>query len=189
MGGMADATLMLERCVRGDPEAANELLPVVYDQLRALAGSFFQRQPTNQTLEPTALVHEAFIKLIRYAESGWESRAHFMAVAAKAMRQILQDRARRRALDRDAGQQERVTLSGVAATPSLGAVDLVALDDALRKLADLDPDQARIVELRFFGGLNVDEVAHIMQWSKSKVEKEWVRIRAWLSRELAEAEP
>jgi len=186
---MSDATVMLERCVNGDPNAASELLPVVYDQLRAMAGSFFQRQPANHTLEPTALVHEAFIKLIRYSESGWESRAHFMAVAARAMRQILQDRARQRIRVRAAGQMERVTLSGVADTSSVVAVDLVALDDALRKLAELDADQARIVELRFFGGLNVEEVAHVMKWSKSKVEKEWVRIRAWLSRELAEAGP
>lgn len=183
---MLDATLILDRIAAGDPKASDDLLPLVYDQLRALAGSFFRGQPANITLEPTALVHEAYLKLVRAAEAGrWESRAHFMAVAATAMRQILQDRARRRRAVKHGGQAERVNLSNV--TPATEHTpDIVDLDEALQKLASLSERQHRIVELRFFGGLNNEEIAHVLKSSVSTVEKEWVRARAWLSAELAE---
>jgi RNA polymerase sigma factor (TIGR02999 family) len=187
MSANFDATVILKRLSRGDTSAADELFPLVYDNLRAMAGSFFRDQPSDSTLEPTALVHEAYVKLVRSAGNEWASRAHFMAVAAKAMRQILQDRARlRRAATRGGGWQ-KVSLSAAAGSSGEALVDVVAIDDALSKLAELDERQYRIVELRFFAGLDVDEVAEVLKVSKSTVEKEWMRIRAWLSRELADA--
>jgi RNA polymerase sigma-70 factor (ECF subfamily) len=184
---MADATLILDRLAAGDESAARELLPLVYDYLRDLAGKMFRQQPHGHTLEPTALVHEAYLKLIRSGDRGWKDRAHFLAVASLAMRQILQDRARRRSTAKHGGDLDRVSLSPIPAPTSPdNAIDVVALDHALDKLAELNPRQARIVVLRFFGGLDVNEVAEVLGVSKSTVEKEWAHARAWLGRELAQ---
>jgi RNA polymerase sigma factor (TIGR02999 family) len=180
------ATRLLVRVSTGDSAAAEMLLPLVYEQLRAMAGSYFRGQPADQTLQPTALVHEAYLRLVRQPDSQWESRAHFCAVAATAMRQVLKDRARRRrAAKRGGGDAQRVPLEQLE-TPSGGkSIDLIALDDALTRLAKLDARQGRIVELRFFGGLTVEEVAHVLGLSTRMIEKEWRRVRAWLSRELS----
>lgn len=186
MGVAPDATLLLNRLSSGDDGAAKELFPVVYDSLRALAGSYFRNQPADLTLEPTALVHEVYIKLIRSEKSDWNGRAHFMAVAARAMRQILQDRARERRSAKRGGGWNKLTLSG-ASPAAVSEIDILAIDDVLSKLAELDERQYRIVELRFFAGLDVNEVAAVLQVSPSTVEKEWTRTRAWLSRELASA--
>ena len=180
-----DATLMLQRLAGGDSTAVDELLPLVYQRLRALAGSYFQGQPSDQTLQPTALVHEAYLKLVNQANATWESRAHFFALAATAMRQILQDRARRRRTAKRGGDWERVSLDNVPTPVGGSMVDLVALDDTLTRLSELDARQCRIVELRFFGGLTVPEIAHVLDVSTRTIEKEWRRIRAWLSRELS----
>jgi RNA polymerase sigma factor (TIGR02999 family) len=185
-----EATLVLHRLVSGESSAANELLPLVYEQLRALAGSYFRGQPGDHTLQPTALVHEAYIKLINpdsVADKNYRGRAHFMAVAATAMRQILQDRARRKRAAKHGGELERVTLDGVHTPSDQSIVDMVALDDALSRLAEADPRAARIVELRFFGGLTNDEVAQVLELSTRMIEKEWRRTRAWLSVQLAES--
>ena len=182
--GGHDATRLLARVNAGDAAAADELLPVVYAQLRALAGSYFRNQAANNTLQPTALVHEAYLKLINVADRNWSDRVHFCAVAATAMRQILQDRARRRRTAKRGGDARRVPLSQVE-TPSGGSpIDLVALDDALERLKSLDARQARIVELRFFGGLTTEEVASVLHVSTRTVEQDWRRVRAWLSKEL-----
>ena len=178
-----DATLLLRSASRGDSHAAAELLPLVYDELRARAGAYFRGQPADHTLQPTALVHDAYVRLVKAPSQEWNSRAHFCAVAAKAMRQILTNHAKRRALARKArGVQGEATL---LQTPSNNSgIDLLALDAAMTKLAERNADRARLIELRFFGGLTVEEVAEVLDTSVSTVEREWRRVRAWLQVEL-----
>lgn len=190
---------LLRRINEGDHSAKEELFVLVYDQLRRLAGGHFRGKPANHTLQPTALVHEAFMRLMR-AEGGFQDRAHFFAVASVAMRQVLTDHARRRnAAKRGAG--ERVTWNdedseSAAATvaitdgssPDQHVVDILALDKALTKLATLQPRQARIVELRYFGGLTVEAVADLLKLSRQTIEKEWRHARAWLRSMLVAAD-
>jgi RNA polymerase sigma-70 factor (ECF subfamily) len=179
-----EATQVLARVRAGDPNAPAELLPLVYEQLRGLAGRYFQGQPADHTLQPTALVHEAYIKLINASDANWQDRVHFCAVASTAMRQILHDRARRRRAAKRGGDARRVPLDQVDPPSGGRAIDLIALDEALARLAELDPRQARIVELRFFGGLTTEQVATVLGVSTRTIEKEWRRIRAWLGSEL-----
>ncbi|HPF38989.1 MAG TPA: ECF-type sigma factor [Phycisphaerae bacterium] len=182
-----DATRLLARVNDGDSSAANALLPLVYAQLRAIAGGYFRGEPADQTLQPTALVHEAYLKLVRSTESDWQSRMHFCAVAATAMRQILQDRARRRRARKRGGGAQREPLTDQIQTPANGAtLDILTLNDALEKLEELSPRKARIVELRFFGGLTIEQVASVLDVSHTTIENEWRVARAWLSRELGE---
>ncbi len=156
-------------------------MPLVYDELRALAGKYF-RQASGVDVAPTSIVHEAYLKLCA-AHPSWRDEEHFAAVAATAMRQVLVDRARRQRAEKRGGQWERVTLSlAIEGLPD--RLDLAALDDALTALAALDPRQAKIVELRFFGGLLVPQVANVLNVSTSTVEKEWRRARAWLGAQL-----
>lgn len=179
-------TIMLDRIATGDARAAEELLPLVYDELRAMAGSNMNRQAASHTLQPTALVHELYLK-VTGAREGFANRAHFMAVAATAMRQILTDHARRKRAQKRGGDGHRVDIDpGNLADPA-SAIDAVALDDALTKLAELDPRRHRVVELRFFGGLTVEEVADLLEVSRSTVEADWRSARAWLAVELADA--
>ena len=180
---MPDLTALLARARSGEAEAKAELVPQVYAELRALAGSYL-RGRGGQTLQPTALVHEAFLRLVRADGSEWKDRAHFMAVAATAMRQILTDQARRRSASKRGGpRKERVTLSNLPAFES--PVDVVALDDLLGKLARLDERQAKLVELRFFAGLTEEEVATALGVSLRTVQKDWRKAKAWLLAELA----
>lgn len=182
--GRGEATILLERVRSGDDDAAAALLPLVYDQLRALAGSYFRGQCPDHTLQPTALVHEAYAKLVQGSETDWESQGHFCAVAARAMRQILTDHARAGRAAKRGGEAQRVPLEQVT-TPSGGrGVDPLVLEEALERLERLDERQARIVELWFFGGLTVEQVANVMQISKPTVERAWRRCRAWLADEL-----
>jgi RNA polymerase sigma-70 factor, ECF subfamily len=162
-----------------DASSASALLPVVYEQLRALAGKYLR---SASAIAPTSIVHEAYLKL-RQGSPQWEDREHFCAIAATAMRQVLVDRARKRATARRGGQWERVSLS-FALDVHAEALDLEALDAALTQLSALDARQARIVELRYFGGLTVPEVARHLGVSASTVEKEWRRARAWLGATL-----
>jgi RNA polymerase sigma factor (TIGR02999 family) len=172
------------------PDAAGRLMPLVYGQLRALAASWFAAQPAGHTLQPTALVHEAYLRMVGQTRVGWSGRAHFFAVAAKAMRQILVNHAEARHAQKRGGQFDRVTLSDIVDGTPGGArqpdreVDASALHEALSRLEALDERQARIVELRYFGGLNVDEVAHVLDVSVSTVEKDWRMAKLWLVREL-----
>ena len=162
-------------------DEANTRLPAVYAELRALAASYFRGRGSH-TLQPTALVHEAFLRLHQHAGQVTD-RAHFFAIAATAMRQVLIDHARRRrALKRGGAERERVTLSNLAAFES--PVDLVALDDLLTKLAALDGRQARLVELRFFAGMTEEETAEVLGVSLRTVQKEWRKAKAWLLAEL-----
>ena len=186
-------TQLLDEVDRGHTSAAEQLLPLVYDQLRALASSFFRRQRADHTLQPTALVHEAYAKLVGPAgemsgEARWTSRAHFFAVAAKAMRQILANHARDRRAAKRGGDWHRVTLSEALTPSGERDLDLVALDEALEALAALDERQARIVELRFFAEMTVEEIAHVLGVSVSTVEREWRMARAWLSARLRRGE-
>ncbi len=184
--GQADFTKMLIRARGGDDSAVHALLPLIYGEMRALAGGFFRDQGPAHTLQPTALVHEAFLKLVGPSEVEWQSRAHFFAVAAKAMRQILTDHARRKRAQKRGGEQDRITLSGLATPVADAAFDVVVFDEALDTLAQLDERQGRIVELRFLGGLTVEEVAVVLELSVSTVEREWRMARAWLRRELSD---
>lgn len=186
-------TRLLEAACDGRASAADQLLPLVYDELRALAGSFFRGQRHDHTLQPTALVHEAYAKMVKpgaglSSQEQWTSRAHFFAVAAKAMRQVLANHARDRRAAKRGGQWKRVTLSGQATPTTRADIDLLTLDDALERLAALDPRQARIVELRFFAEMTVEEIAHVMDVSVSTVEREWRMARAWLSARLSDGE-
>jgi len=185
MSASKNITEVIAELAAGDRSAADRLLPQVYDELRALAGSYFRQQQPSHTLQPTALVHEAFIKLVGAADQSWTSRKHFFDVAAMAMRQLLADHARQAASLKRGGGARRVTLSE-AVTPLDNApdVDLVALDDALDKLSKLDPRQGRIVELRYLAGLSVDETAEILGVSPRTVKLDWQMARSFLRREL-----
>ena len=181
-----DPTVLLGRASRGDQSAVQQLFPIVYDELRARARAYFKGQPADLTIQPTALVHEVFAKLIRSSSATWENKNHFIAIASRAMRQILIDHARRRDKERRAvdGYQDRATI--VTGDPRRRQFDLIALDEALAKLESLDAQKARIVELRFFGGLDIAQVAEIVGVSESTVTRQWRLVKAWLAKELSE---
>jgi RNA polymerase sigma factor (TIGR02999 family) len=184
-----EATQLLGAIGRGDAHAGARLLPLVYEELRSLAASYFRRQPDNHTLQPTALVHEAYLKLINQTSAQWNDRAHFFAVAAKAMRQILVNHAHARNAEKRGGGATRIVLADELAPVPQRDFDAIALDEALKRLAALDERKAGVVELRFFSGLSVDEVAHVLNVSKTTVEADWRLARAWLSKELKSAAP
>jgi RNA polymerase sigma-70 factor (ECF subfamily) len=185
MASPAQHTMLLARVQAGETEAAAELLGVVYEELRGLAASYMAGQGPGHTLQPTALVHEAFIKLVDRTSPHYSGRGHFFAVAATAMRQILVDHARAENAQKRGGGRTRVSLEeGLAPSGGGSVIDVVALDEALKTLGELDERQAKIVEMRFFAGLTVDEVAAVLGVSRSTVEEEWRMARAWLSRRL-----
>lgn len=186
--GSHEATLLLDAVAGGDQAAVERLLPLVYAELRALAGSYFKHQPAHHTLQPTALVHDAYIKMIDQTGARWNNRAHFMAVAATAMRQILTDHARRKNADKRGGDWDKVSLdAAVARETGAGDYDLVTLDEALEKLRKLDERKHRVVELRFFGGLSIKDTAAVMGVSETTVESDWRAARAWLGVELRQS--
>lgn len=174
---------LLDRASRGDGRAASQLLPIVYDELRRLAGGYLRREQHRHTLQPTALVHEAYLRLVKPGDQPWTGRTHFLAIAALSMRQVLVDKARRRAAAKRGGAaQQRITLDdAVLAAPATGeGVDLVALDRALVELEARDAVQARIVELRYFGGLTIEETAEAVRLSPATVKRHWTIARAFL---------
>jgi len=178
---------LLARAAAGDERAMADLMPLVYDELRRIAGRYMRRERPGQTIQATALVHEAYLRLLRDRAKDWHTRAHFVGIAANAMRQILVERARARGAAKRGGGRERVTVDeGALAGPS-APVDVEALDEALERLAALDPRQARIVELRFFGGLTVEEAADVVGISPATLKRDWTVARAWLKRELDES--
>ena len=185
MSRQGETTQLLIALDSGDPAVADRLYRLVYDELRGLAERHFKRQPADHTLQPTALVDDAFLRLIDQTRSEWQSRAHFMAVAAKAMRHILIDHARQRGRQKRGGDLCRVTMDEAVTPIAARDPEILDLDEALQRLARLDERQARIVELRFFGGLTVEAVAHVLDVSKTTVESEWRMARAWLRRELS----
>jgi RNA polymerase sigma-70 factor, ECF subfamily len=178
-------TDLLRQLQAGGEPPVDRLFNAVYKELKSLAGQFFRREPPGNTIQATALVHEAYIKLIDQKYVKWQGQAHFLAVAAQAMRRILLDQARRRHADKRGGGWKRVTLNEKLIPGFQHDEDLLALDEALAKLAQADPQQAQMVELRFFAGLNVEETAKVLGISKRTAEREWTMVRAWLRRELA----
>jgi RNA polymerase sigma factor (TIGR02999 family) len=167
-----------------DRQSVDSLLPLVYQELRRLAASYLRRERAGYTLQPTALVNEAYLRLLKDRPDRWQNRAHFCAIAAHSMRQILIERARARDAQKRGGARARVTLDEALVAGGDRSIDLVALDQALERLAAIDPEQARLVELRFFGGLTVEETAEAMNISPATVKRHWTVARAWLAREM-----
>lgn len=179
-----DVTRILRAVCEGRKSAAEELFPLVYGELRREAGHLMRQEKHQVTLQPTALVHEAYVKLVGGEDINWIDRAHFCRVAARAMRQILVDHARKRNALKRVDRNKRVTLSDSLRMIRGEPLDLISLDEVLQELAALSPRQSEIVELRFFGGLTVKEVAAIIDTSTSTVESDWRMARAWLHRQL-----
>jgi RNA polymerase sigma factor (TIGR02999 family) len=185
MGGVSPepVTVLLNRWRQGDSAALETLLPLVYDELRRIAGRQLRRERANHTLQPTALVHEAYLKLVDQHRIEWRNRAQFFGVAAQVMRRILIDHARaQRAAKRGAG--ETVSLETAGEIAGTRVPDVLMLDDALARLAAIDPRQAHLVELRCFGGLTIEEAAHVIGISQTTVKQEWRLAKAWLYHQL-----
>ena len=175
-------TELLVRWKKGDQEALRFLMPLVYEELRRLAHHYLRAERPDHILQSTALVHEAFLRLVDQEPNQVQNRAHFIAIAAQLMRQILVDFARsRRAAKRD---HLKLSLEEASALPQTKSIDLIALDDALKELSNLNPRQSRIVELRFFGGLSIEETSEVIGTSSATVERDWTIARAWLHREV-----
>ena len=175
---------MLRAWSSGDRDALDRLIPLVYEELKELAHHYLQLERPGQTLQSTALVHEAYLRLVKQEPADWQSRSHFFGVAARIIRQVLVDHARKNnAVKRGSGSL-RVTFDESIGVAAPGGVDLITLDDALTSLSRLDERQCRIVELRFFGGLSVEETALVMGVSDRTVKREWALAKAWLYREL-----
>lgn len=182
----ANITALLRSATDGGPEATDALMRAIYDDLRRIAGSHMRNERANHTLQPTALVNEAYVKLVGQHSADWKDRAHFFAVASLVIRRLLVDHARERNALRRGGDRSRIPLDMVSASAGGEGVDLLALDDALRMLGEIDPRQAKIVELRFFGGLTIDEVAEVLSIGKRTVDREWQCARAWLYAALSD---
>jgi RNA polymerase sigma factor (TIGR02999 family) len=186
---MSDVTRLLSAAESGDPKAAAELLPLVYDELRKLAAARLADEKPGQTLQATALVHEAYLRLVgTEAVTSWDGRGHFFAAAAEAMRRILIDRARRRRRPKHGGGRGRVDLDSAAAIDGGPCDDLLALDEALAKFAAVEPLKAELVKLRFFAGLTVPEAAAALGISVATAERHWTYARVWLYAELTDGE-
>ena len=181
---MSDITRVIEAIQHGDPKAADELLPLVYEELRKLAASRMANEAAGNTLQPTALVHEAWLRLVGQENPKFAGRAHFFAAAAEAMRRILIDRARRKKAVRHGGGQVRVDIQQMDLASPASDEQLLAVNEALDKLAERDQQQARIVELRYFSGLTLEETAEALHISRATVASDWRMAKVWLFREL-----
>jgi RNA polymerase sigma factor (TIGR02999 family) len=179
-----DVTGLLARVTAGDREAANQLVPLVYGELRRIAAARLARERANHTLQPTALVNEAYLKLVDQHRTTWKNRAHFFAAAANIMRRVLVDHARAHRAEKRGGALERVTLTDDGAASPERDVDLVALDEVLGSLGARDAEAARLVELKFFAGLTTREIAEVLSVSVATVERDWATTRAWLYRAM-----
>ena len=182
----AEITGALVSIDAGDRSAVDRLLPLVYEELRSLASRFMRREDADHSLEPTEVVNEAYLRLVNIERVKWQGKTHFLAVGARAMRRILVDHARRKLSKKRGERPQRVELTEELQITAERDTDVLALEDALERLEMLDPRQARIVELRFYGGLTVLEVAEVMDLSKRTVGREWGMVRAWLRRELGQ---
>ena len=183
---MSDVTRILQSTDSGDSKAAERLLPLVYNELRRLAAAKMAHENAAQTLQPTALVHEAYCRLVDQSRVGWQNRAHFFGIAARAMREILVDHARRRAAAKRGGNRQRVTLiDGLGVAPA-AEIEVLELDEALTRLAEMHQRMARVVELRVFVGMKEREVAHVLGVSERTVRGDWRVAKLWLSQELAQ---
>jgi len=179
-----DVTALLEAWTAGDTAARDELMPLVYQELRRRAAGYLRHERRNHTLQPTALVNEVYLRLVDQRRAVWQNRAQFFGVASQMMRRILVDRARARRMAKRSGQWARVTLDEAAKASPPVDVDVLDLDAALIRLAAVDPRRSRIAELRFFGGLSLEEAAEVIGISRATVERDWQAARAWLFKEL-----
>jgi RNA polymerase sigma factor (TIGR02999 family) len=184
MTSTQDVTQSLRELSDGNESAPERLMPLVYDELRRLAQGYLEGERNNHTLQATALVHEAYIRLVDWENVTWQNRAHFFALAAQVMRHILVDHAREKRAAKRGGGQTKIALEEAVSFPQQREIDLVELDDALETLAQLDQTQSRIVELRFFGGLTIDETAEAMRCSPATVKREWALAKAWLHKTI-----
>ena len=182
----SDVTVFLKAWSGGDREAADTLMALVYKEMRKLAASYLKRQHPGHTLQPTALVHEAYMKLIDVSQANWQDRAHFFAAAAQTMRNILVDHARTIGSQKRGGDLQRIQIDDVDIVSKGSEIDLADLDDALNDLARQDKVQSQIIELRFFGGLTIEEAAEVLKISPATVKREWSMARAWLFRRLSD---
>ncbi|HKE95505.1 MAG TPA: sigma-70 family RNA polymerase sigma factor [Povalibacter sp.] len=180
-----DVTQLLAELQDGRPDAASQLIPLVYDELHRLARRQMRRERPDHTLQATALVHEAYLRLVNQPQRTWQNRAHFIAVAAQVMRHILVDYARARRTSKRGSEPQKVPLEQQPLITEEQLEELVSLDEALERLAQLDERQSRVVELRFFGGLTVDETAEVLSISSKTVKRDWTLARAWLHREVS----
>jgi RNA polymerase sigma factor (TIGR02999 family) len=185
MTSPAVVTQLLVNWNNGDKAALDQLMPLVYAELHRLAASYLSRERSDHTLQPTALVNEAYLRLIKQNAVAWENRAQFFGIAAQMMRRVLVNHARDRHADKRGGHALRISLDDAISFFEERDVNLVALDDALNGLAELDPQQSQIVELRFFGGLTIDEVAVQLNISPATVKREWSTAKLWLLREIS----
>jgi RNA polymerase sigma-70 factor (ECF subfamily) len=179
-----DVTVLLLELTRGNQEAASKLMPLVYNELRRLARGYMRRERPDHTLQATALVHEAYLKLVKQRSVDWQGRSHFFGIAAQLMRRILIDHARGHLREKRGGAQEVLPLDEALLFSPRQSAELVRLDEALERLAKLDPRQSKIVELRFFGGLSVEETAGFLGISPKTVKRDWSMAKAWLRSEL-----
>ncbi len=178
-------TQLLLKWGEGDAASLEKLMPLVYDELRRLASNYLRRERQNHTLQPTALVNEAYLKLVDQKNAHWQNRAQFYGVAAQLMRRILVDHARQHhAAKRGGSKQQRLSITSARAIAQTPEVDVLAVNEALEELKRFDPQQERIVELRFFGGLSIDETAEVMALGHATVERDWKMARAWLRQKL-----
>jgi RNA polymerase sigma factor (TIGR02999 family) len=185
----AEVTQLLQQWSGGRQEALDQLLPAIYGELKRLAGSYLRRERRDHTLQATALVHEAFLKLVDQRDVRWQNRAHFFGIAAQIMRRILVDHARAHAASKRGSGERPVALDEALVVAPAPDVDLLALDEALTRLAAMDTQQSRVVELRFFGGLTMEETAEVLGISPATVGREWTLAKAWLYAELGRATP
>jgi RNA polymerase sigma factor (TIGR02999 family) len=186
---MSDVTRILSAIEQGDPKAPEQLLPLVYDELRKLAAQRLAHESPGQTLQATALVHEAYLRLIGSEAPSWNGRGHFFSAAAEAMRRILIENARRKRSVKHGGSLQRVALAGVDVPGSAPSHDILAVDEALSKLAAEDPVKAELVKLRYFGGLSVEDAGRVLGISRATADRYWAFARVWLYSELSEADP
>ncbi|MFO0892973.1 MAG: ECF-type sigma factor [Isosphaeraceae bacterium] len=186
---MNEVTRLLSAIDRGEPRASEELLPLVYDELRKLAALKLAREKPGQTLQATALVHDAFLRLVGNGDPGWSNRGHFFAAAAEAMRRILVENARKKASTKGGGGRDRVDLAGAEPTIEGPSLDLLALDEALTALEAKDARKARLIKLRYFAGLTVDEAAAVLGISRSTADNDWAYARSWLRLAMTGGEP
>ena len=184
-----NATELLTELSGGDRRAADELLPLVYEELRSLAGNYLRRERSDHTLQPTALVHEAYLRLVNQDRVGWQGKTHFRAVAARAMCRVLVDHARARKREKRGGGWRRVSLYDAFLLAGPRELDAVALHDALERMRELDERQASVVELRLLGGLSSEEAARLLNVSERTVDRDWKMAQAWLRRELSKGAP
>ena len=188
MSSLDNTTQLLGEVTAGNRAAVDQLMALVYDEFRQLASHYLKQENVAHTLQPTALVNEVYLKLVDQSRVDWQGRTHFFAIGAQAMRRLLVDHARSKGRLKRGGGRHRISLDEELTISPRTEEDLLAVDDALEELAAVDARQAKIVELRFFGGLTVEEVAEVLEMSKRSVEREWTMVRAWLRRRLADDE-